>query len=88
MKQFLPAVSNQWKDVSYEVLRAEGGYKVSAIRKNYVTVSFSVQAAKTGLVRIQNNFKTEPYWNIKGVRKMGDVFEVLLTKGRTLRASL
>ncbi|MCF8342102.1 MAG: glycoside hydrolase N-terminal domain-containing protein [Chitinophagaceae bacterium] len=86
--RIFPAVSNKWKDVSFKDLRAEGGYKVSAVRKNYYTVSFSVQAAKTGLVHIQNNFKTEPYWNIKGVRKIGDVFEVLLIKGQTLRASL
>jgi alpha-L-fucosidase 2 len=86
--RIFPAVSNKWKDASFKDLRAEGGYKVSAIRKNYVTVSFSVQAAKTGLVHIENNFKSEPYWNIKGVRKMGNVFEVLLTKGQTLRASL
>jgi alpha-L-fucosidase 2 len=86
--RIFPAVSNKWKDVSFKDLRAEGGYKVSATRKNYATVSFSVQAAKTGLVHIQNNFKNEPYWNIKGVRKIGEVFEVLLMKGQTLRASL
>ena len=86
--RIFPAVSNKWKDASFKDLRAEGGYKVSAVRKNNQTQNFSIYAAKSGLVHIQNNFKTEPNWNIKGVRKIGDVFEVLLMKGQTLRVSL
>ena len=85
--RIFPAVSNKWKDVSFKDLRAEGGYKVSAVRKNYLTKSFSIQAAKTGVVHIQDNFNNKPHWNIKGVRKIGDVFEVLLMKGQTLSAT-
>ena len=86
--RIFPAVSNKWKDASFKDLRAEGGYKVSAVRKNYQTETFSIQAAKTGLVHIQDNFKSKPHWNIKGVHKSGDVFEVLLLKGQILRATL
>jgi alpha-L-fucosidase 2 len=85
--RIFPAVSNKWKDVSFKDLRAEGGYKVSAVRNNYLTKSFSIHAAKTGVVHIQDNFNNKPHWNIKGVRKIGDVFEVLLMKGQTLSAT-
>ena len=85
--RIFPAVSSKWKDASFKDLRAEGGYKVSAIRKNYQTETFSIQAAKTGLVHIQDNFKSKPNWNIKGVNKSGNVYEVLLIKGQTLSAT-
>lgn len=85
--RIFPAVSKKWKDASFKNLRAEGGYKVSAVRKNDETKIFSIQAAKTGVVHIQDNFNKKPHWNIKGVRKVGDVFEVLLMKGQTISAT-
>src|ERR1700752_3438331 len=53
--RIFPATPKKWGDASFSDLRAEGGYKVSAIRKNNRTVWFSISAAKTGIVRIEDN---------------------------------
>ncbi|MNY48377.1 hypothetical protein D3C86_1837090 [compost metagenome] len=79
----------KWADASFANLRAEGGFLVSAVRKNRKTTSFNITAAKTGKLRIKDNFDgNEPKWNVKGVTKTGDVYEVNLIKGQKLQAVL
>lgn len=83
-----PATPKKWPDVSFNNLRAEGGYKVSASRKNYKTVWFRITANKVGTVRIKDNFEGQsPKWNPGNVHKNGDVYEVKLAKGQKLEAS-
>lgn len=86
--RIFPATPKKWADASFTNLRAEGGYKVSATRKNNMTISFSITAAKSGKVRIKDNFGGRtPKWNTKNVTKTGDVYEVNLAKGQKLSAS-
>ncbi|WP_449436593.1 glycosyl hydrolase family 95 catalytic domain-containing protein [Pedobacter steynii] len=86
--RIFPAVPQKWSNASFNDLRAEGGYKVSAIRKNNQTVSFSITAAKKGKVRIKDNFNgREPKWSVKNVNKTGDVYEVNLVKGEKISAT-
>ena len=86
--RLFPAIPKKWRVVSFNNLRAEGGYKVSAKRKNNKTVWFSITANKTGTVRIKDNFGGQsPKWNLGNVHKNGDVYEVKLAKGQKLEAS-
>lgn len=86
--RIFPAVPKKWADAAFTDLRAEGGYKVSGIRKNSLTAGFSISAVNGGLVRIKDNFNGRtPKWNIKNVNKTGDVYEAKLAKGQTLSAS-
>jgi len=86
--RIFPAVPQKWADASFTDLRAEGGYKVSAIRKNNLTVGFSIAATKNGKVKIKDNFNgRKPKWNIQNVIKTGDVYEVNMVKGQKLSAS-
>jgi len=83
-----PAMPKKWADASFTNLRAEGGFMVSAIRKNNKTASFSITAAKSGKLRIKDNFDGRvPKWNLKGITKAGDVYELNLNKGQKLIAS-
>jgi len=83
--RIFPATSKKWSNASFRDLRAEGGYKVSAIRKNNKTIWFSITSAKTGIVRIKDNFNGEkPKWNLPNVRKQGNVYQVNLAKGQVL----
>jgi len=85
--RIFPATPKKWADASFRSLRAEGGYKVSAIRKNGKTIWFSISAAKAGVVRINDNFSGQkPKWNLPGVRKEGNVYKVHLHEGQTLNA--
>jgi alpha-L-fucosidase 2 len=83
--RIFPAAPKKWANASFRNLRAEGGYKVSAIRKNNKTIWFSVTSAKAGIVRIKDNFNGgKPKWNLPNVRKQGNVYQVNLVKGQVL----
>ncbi|WP_316815407.1 glycosyl hydrolase family 95 catalytic domain-containing protein [Pedobacter nyackensis] len=85
--RIFPAVPKKWADASFTDLRAEGGYKVSASRKNNLTTGFSITAAQGGLVKIKDNFNGRvPKWNVKNVNKAGDIYEIKLAKGQKLTA--
>lgn len=85
--RLFPATPKKWADVSFTDLRTEGGYTVSATRKNNQTVWFRVIASKTGTVRIQDNFQGKsPKWNLNKVKKNGNIYEVKLDKGQKLEA--
>src|SRR5580704_9671717 len=85
--RIFPAMPHEWADASFRDLRAEGGYKVSAVRKNNKTSWFSIMAGKTGLVRIRDNFEGRtPEWNVKNVKKTGDIFYVNVVRGQKLEA--
>jgi alpha-L-fucosidase 2 len=86
--RIFPAVPEKWADASFTDLRTEGGYRVSAVRKNKVTAGFSIVAGKAGKLRIKDNFKErKPKWNVKNVARNGDVYEVDLVKGQKLTAA-
>jgi len=86
--RIFPATPKKWANASFINLRAEGGYKVSAIRKNNQTTWFSVVAGKAGIVRIKDDFSGhKPKWSLPNVRKEGDIYEVNLTKGQKLEAA-
>jgi alpha-L-fucosidase 2 len=86
--RLFPATPKKWAEVSFTDLRTEGGYTVSATRKNNQTVWFRVLASKNGTVRIQDNFQGKsPKWNLDNVKKNGNIFEVKLDKGQKLEAS-
>jgi alpha-L-fucosidase 2 len=85
--RIFPSIPHEWATASFSDLRAEGGYKVSAVRKNNKTSWFSIMAGKTGLVRIKDNFNGRtPEWNVKNVKKTGDIFYVNVVRGQKLEA--
>lgn len=85
--RIFPAVPKKWADVSFNNLRAEGGYKVSASKKDNKIVWFSIVAAKTGITRIKDTFEGQiPKWNLKKVIKDGELYKVKLFKGQKLEA--
>ncbi|MHA4810933.1 alpha-L-fucosidase [Flavitalea flava] len=87
--RIFPATPQKWADVSFHDLRAEGGYKVSAVRKNKMTTWFSIEAGKNGTLRIKDNFEGRiPQWNVKHVKKTGDIYEVEVTRGQKVEATL
>jgi hypothetical protein len=53
--EVFPAVPNEWKDVSFNTLRAEGAYLVSAVRKMGETKSIVIRSEKGGTVKIKVN---------------------------------
>ena len=54
--RIFPAMPWRWHDASFERLRAEGGYLVSARWENNATTWFRVEATRDGTLRIRNAF--------------------------------
>jgi hypothetical protein len=50
-----PAVPDSWKDASFINLRAEGGFLISGIRKNGVTVSVQIETTAEAKCIVQTN---------------------------------
>jgi alpha-L-fucosidase 2 len=85
--RLFPATPKKWADASFIDLRAEGGYKVSATRKNNKITWFSITASKAGTVRIKDDFQGQkPQWSLKNIQKNGTVYEVKLAKGQKMEA--
>ena len=85
--QVFPAVPASWQNVSFEKLRAEGAFIVSAEMQHGIPVSVKVTAEKGGLLNIKLPFKT---WKIKNgspsvvKRKEYGIVSVNLSKGQTI----
>lgn len=56
--EVFPAVPRDWKNVSFENLRAEGAFLISAQKRNGVPAKVSIKAEQGGLLVIKLPFKT------------------------------
>ena len=80
-----PAVPGAWADVSFEGLRAEGGYRVSASRKAGRTVAVAIRAERDGRLRLRDAFRGAPVtWSRGDMTKAHDDYLVFLRAGETL----
>ena len=87
--RIFPATPWRWHDVAFTDLRAEGGHRVSAKRENNATTWFRIVAGHDGTIHIRDNFGSQPLrWNRKDVRKVGNNFEVHLSKGQSVEGNL
>jgi alpha-L-fucosidase 2 len=84
-----PAVSARWPTVAFENLRAEGGFRVSAERREGRTVRVGVAADHSGVLRIQDPFDSGCSVGWKGareVRSKDGVYEMTMLKGDSVLA--
>jgi len=79
-----PAVPTAWEEVSFERLRAQGGFSVSAERKDGRTRRVSVTAAVAGTLRLQDPFDGEPFESSRPVTRRDGEFRVELAAGESL----
>lgn len=83
--RIFPATSKEWDDVSFENLRAEGAFLVSAKRKAGYTVSIKIVSEKGGLLRLKDPFNgANVNWNRKDVKRIGKNYHCRLPAGMAL----
>jgi len=83
-----PATSKTWQDVSFERLRAEGGFVVSAGRRAGRTVRVEIRATTGGLLRLRDPFGDGPVdWNRRDVTRAGTDYVTKLGPGDVLVAT-
>ena len=51
--EIFPALPDGWKDVSFQTLRAEGAYLVSAVRQSGLTKTVTITSEKGGTVKLK-----------------------------------
>ena len=84
-----PAVPKRWHEASFDNLRAEGGFSVSARREKDKTVWVKVRAGTDGLLSLRDPFGgRKAVWNRADVKKKGENYEVFLRKGESLVGTL
>ena len=65
--RIFPALPREWINVSFRDLRAEGGFKVSVVRKEGVTREVEIEATVDRTLRLRDPFHsqgTEARWNL------------------------
>jgi len=66
--RLFPAVPNDWKDISFKTLRAEGAFLVSAERRDGQTQTVTIISEKGGTCHIENPFGKNDY-ELQGVAR-------------------
>lgn len=56
--EIFPAIPRDWNDVSFNKLRAEGAFLVSAVKENGVPVKFRIESEKGGKTLVKLPFRT------------------------------
>jgi alpha-L-fucosidase 2 len=85
--EIFPAVPEAWKNVSFQHLRTEGAFLVSAQKENGVATEVSVTAGQANMLFIRLPFKT---WLVTGIERQqihdngNSIMAVFLKKGQTI----
>jgi alpha-L-fucosidase 2 len=82
--RIFPAIPENWKDASFENLRTEGAFLVSAVRKNSRVVSFRIFSEKGGAILIENPFGNETIKSSAIFKSIGTSISFLMKPGETI----
>ena len=87
--RIFPCLPKQWTDVSFENLRGEGGFIVSAERRQGKTVSIEITAMVDRVLRLHNPFgESKDTWNRDDLITEGDEIIIQLKAGAALEGTL
>ena len=56
-----PAIPNDWKDVKFYQLRAEGAFLVSAAMENGSLINVNIKSEKGGIIKLKNPFQKSEF---------------------------
>jgi len=79
-----PAVSDKWPDVSFDDLRAEGGFRLSAVRKGGRTVHVEITSTVDAPLRLKNPFGDREFTSNLPYDVAGDELRWALRAGQTV----
>ena len=84
--EVFPAIPQEWKNVSFKTLRAEGAFLISAKKENGVAVEVKIKSEAGGILRVKLPFKT---WINTGIDRslikiVNGIAEMKTTKGQTI----
>lgn len=84
-----PAVPEKWADVSFQDLRAEGGFRVSARREGGSTVWVRIEATHDASLQLRDPFAGKPVsWSRTDIERAGPDYRCELAAGEVLEGRL
>jgi alpha-L-fucosidase 2 len=87
--RIFPAIPADWNDVSFEHLRAEGAFIVSAKRENGRTIWVRIVAERGGIIRLRDPFgKVKIKWNRADIKRKGDEYTCIMAKNECLEGRI
>jgi alpha-L-fucosidase 2 len=87
--RIFPAVPSAWKNVSFERLRAEGGFEINSEMKDGNVIRVTITATADQLLRLRNPFRNQEYVsNIELERKDNNELHCKMKKGDKLQLTL
>ena len=87
--RIFPAMPESWKDAWFDDLRAEGGFKVSAERKDGQTVEVRIEATVDGPLRLRDPFPGRTAtWNPKDLPRDGNNYTIPMRRGQILQGKI
>ncbi len=86
--RIFPAVPKEWADVSFKQLRAEGGFMVTAERREGKTTLVEITSTTDQFLKLKNPFDGGFESNRSSLDKENDEIQCLLKKGETLRLTV
>ncbi len=86
--EIFPAIPASWYDVSFDRLRTEGAFLISAEKKNGKVTKISVISEKGGVVKIRNPFDNNEFKTEAKRIEKGDVIKIDMEPGETVVLSM
>ncbi len=83
-----PAVADEWQDASFQDLRGEGGYLVSAKREDGRTIWVKVTATVPGWMYLKDPFYKLDATSNRAIQRLGTDYACFLEAGESLELSL
>jgi alpha-L-fucosidase 2 len=83
-----PAVSDQWEDVSFDDLHAEGGFIVSAERRSGKTTRVTITATVDHVLHLEDPFAGQPFESNLSLKHRGDELTCEMKAGGILKLDL
>lgn len=87
--EIFPAIPAAWTDVSFNTLRAQGAFLVSAERKGGKVTSVTITPQVDGVLKIRNPFNSNAF-TVKGAKatnELNNIIEFNATKGKAITLS-
>lgn len=85
--RIFPSTPSQWSDISFDRLRAEGGFIVSAKRQAGRTTAVTILASVDGELRLKNPFPALEHAQWNRLVKRGEILRISLKAGETLEGA-
>ena len=83
--RIFPAMPDKWQDAQFNDLRAEGGFKLSATRRDGKTTQVRIEATVSGKLRLLNPWPGQKAkWNLKNVVRDGNEYTATMKRGKVL----